>query len=119
MQIPRPVQESATTMPLWMTGLGLGWSRHGLPDGGWPADAGRPGEAGLTAAALSGPQMPELSADRHTPAGNAGMARGAGAGPGPAAAPAGVVPAMATPRISAATTAHRAAIRRVTPRIMR
>src|SRR5690348_14567277 len=95
-----------------MTGLGLRCSRHGPAGGAWPAGgAGRPCAAELTAWALSGPQMPEPSAGRHTPAGNAGRAGCAGAGPGPAAAPAGVVPATATPRISTATPAHRAVLR--------
>src|SRR5215470_19038305 len=101
-----------------MTGLGLRWSCHG-PPGAWPAGgAGRSCEAGLTAAALSGPQMPELSAGRHTPAGNAGEASPGAcagpvsrAGPGPAAAPAGAAATAVTPRISAATPAHRAVIR--------
>src|SRR6516164_5444024 len=95
-----------------MTGLGLRWSCHGPPAGAWPAGgAGRPCEAGLTAPALSGPQRPELSAGRHTPAGNAGRAGCAGAGPGPVAAPAGVAPATATPMISTVTPAHRAVLR--------
>src|SRR5579871_4207380 len=118
MQIPRPVQESATSTPLWITGLGLRRICHGLPSAAAP-DAGL---AAALAGALSGPQVPGPSAGRHSPAGNAGPA-GAWAGPrmlarpgdqdrpgrwpGWPAAAAGVAAATVKPRARAAALAHR------------
>ena len=54
MQAPGLAQEMASSMPLGMTGLGVGWTRHGLPAAAGPPAGGRR----LAAGARTGRQAP-------------------------------------------------------------
>jgi hypothetical protein len=75
MQVPGLAQEMASSMPLGMTGLGVGWTRHGLPAAAGPPAGGRR----LAAGARTGRQAPDpVAPGRHRPAGNAGWARPGG-----------------------------------------